>query len=67
MNGLLAIAIDPCYISKAGKKTAHIGTFWSGCVDAMKQGLFILCIILCTQCCKCYDEGEWIAVLHGII
>ena len=27
MNGLLAIAIDPCYISKAGKKTAHIGTF----------------------------------------
>ena len=30
MDGLLAVAIDPCYISKAGKKTAHIGTFWPG-------------------------------------
>ena len=25
----LAIAIDPSYVSKAGKKTAHIGRFWS--------------------------------------
>lgn len=27
MDGLLAIAIDPCYISKTGKKTPHIGRF----------------------------------------
>ena len=27
MDGLLAIAIDPCYISKAGKKIPHIGRF----------------------------------------
>ena len=33
MDGLLAIAIDPCYISKAGKKTPHIGRFWSGCAQ----------------------------------
>ena len=42
MDGLLAVAIDPCYISKAGKKTAHIGTFWSGCAGAMKHGLEIM-------------------------
>ena len=24
MDGLLAVAIDPCYISKAGKKTEHV-------------------------------------------
>lgn len=39
MDGLLAIAIDPCYISKAGKKTPHIGRFWSGCAGAVKHGL----------------------------
>lgn len=38
----LAIAIDPSYVSKAGKKTAHIGRFWSGCVSAVKHGLEIL-------------------------
>ncbi len=27
-----AIAIDPSFISKSGKKTPHIGRFWSGCV-----------------------------------
>ena len=42
MDGLLAVAIDPCYISKAGKKTAHIGTFWSGCAGSMKHGLEIM-------------------------
>ena len=41
MDGLLAIAIDPCYISKAGKKTPHIGRFWSGCAGAVKHGLEI--------------------------
>lgn len=34
----VAIAIDPCYISKAGKKTPGIDWFWSGCAAAMKRG-----------------------------
>ncbi len=38
----IAIAIDPCYISKAGKKTPGIDWFWSGCAAAMKRGLEIL-------------------------
>ncbi len=42
MDGLLAIAIAPCYISKAGKKTPHIGRFWSGCAGAVKHGLEIM-------------------------
>lgn len=37
-----AIAIDPSYISKAGKKTPHIGRFWSGCAQAVKHGLEIM-------------------------
>lgn len=36
------IAIDPSYISKAGKHTPHVGTFWSGCAGATKHGLEIL-------------------------
>jgi hypothetical protein len=42
MDGLLAIAIDPCYISKAGKKTPHVGRFWSGCAGAVRHGLEIM-------------------------
>ena len=42
MDGLLAIAIDPCYISKVGKKTPHIGRFWSGCAGAVKHRLEIM-------------------------
>lgn len=38
----MGIAIDPCYISKAGKKTPYVGTFWSGCAGAAKHGLEIL-------------------------
>lgn len=38
----LAIAIDPSYVSKVGKNTAHIGRFWSGCASAVKHGLEIL-------------------------
>ena len=37
-----AIAIDPSYISKAGKKTPHIGRFWSGCAQSVKHGLEIM-------------------------
>ena len=42
MDGLLAIAIAPCYISKAGKNTPHIGRFWSGYAGAVKHGLEIM-------------------------
>ncbi|MDO4826607.1 MAG: transposase [Bacteroidia bacterium] len=38
----IAIAIDPCYISKSGKKTPGIDWFWSGCAGAIKHGLEIL-------------------------
>lgn len=38
----IALAIDPCYISKSGKKTPGIDWFWSGCAVAMKKGLEIL-------------------------
>ena len=38
----IAIAIDPCFISKSGKKTPGLDWFWSGCASAMKKGLEIL-------------------------
>ena len=38
----IAIAIDPCYIPKSGKKTPGTDWFWSGCASAMKKGLEIL-------------------------
>lgn len=38
----IAIAIDPCFISKSGKKTPGMDWFWSGCAAAMKKGLEIL-------------------------
>jgi hypothetical protein len=38
----LAIAIDPSYVPKAGKKSVHIGRFWSGCASAVKHGLEVL-------------------------
>lgn len=41
-TGRWTIAIDPCFISKAGKKTPHIGQFWSGCAQAVKHGLEIM-------------------------
>ena len=41
-EGRKAIAIDPSYISKAGKKTPHIGRFWSECAGAVKHGLEIM-------------------------
>ena len=41
-QGKWAIAIDPSYISKAGKKTPHIGRFWSGCAQSVKHGLEIM-------------------------
>ena len=41
-QGRWAIAIDPSYISKAGKKTPHIGRFCSGCAQSVKHGLEIM-------------------------
>ena len=38
----IAIAIDPCFISKSGKKTPGLAYFWSGCAKAAKWGLEIL-------------------------
>ncbi len=38
----IAIAIDPCFIPKAGKKTPGVDWFWSGCAGAIKHGLEIL-------------------------
>ena len=35
----IAIAINPCHISKSGKKTPGIDWFWSGCAAAMKKVL----------------------------
>ena len=37
-----AIAIDPSYIPKAGKKTPWIGYFWSGQAQAVKRGFEIM-------------------------
>ncbi|NDV95128.1 transposase, partial [Dysgonomonas sp. 521] len=37
-----AIAIDPSYISKSGKRTPWIGYFWSGCAGVVKRGLEIM-------------------------
>ncbi len=37
-----AIAIDPSYIPKSGKKTPWIGYFWSGQAQAVKRGLEIM-------------------------
>lgn len=37
-----AIAIDPSYLPKSGKKTPWIGYFWSGCAGEYKRGLEIM-------------------------
>ena len=36
-----AIAFDPSYISKSGKKTPGLGWYWSGCAGQAKWGLEI--------------------------
>lgn len=37
-----ALAIDPSYIPKSGKKTPWIGYFWSGCTGEYKRGLELM-------------------------
>lgn len=41
-TGIKAIAIDPSYINKSGKRTPFAGYFWSGVASCMKWGLEIL-------------------------
>jgi hypothetical protein len=40
-SGRYAIAFDPSYISKSGKKTPGLGWYWSGCANQAKWGLEI--------------------------
>lgn len=40
-GGRYAIAFDPSYINKSGKKTPGLGYFWSGCAGKAKWGLEI--------------------------
>lgn len=37
----LILAYDPSYLSKSGKKTPHVGRFWSGQAQAVKRGIEI--------------------------
>ena len=39
INGKTALAFDPSFISKAGKKTPGAGYFWSGCAGKAQWGL----------------------------
>jgi hypothetical protein len=40
-SGRYAIAFDPSYISKSGKKTPGVGWYWSNCANQSKWGLEI--------------------------
>ena len=40
-SGRFAIAFDPSYISKSGKKTPGVGWYWSGCANRAEWGLEI--------------------------
>jgi len=40
-SGRFAIAFDPSYISKSGKKTPGVSWYWSGCAKQAKWGLEI--------------------------
>ncbi len=37
----LILAYDPSYLSKSGKKTPHVGRFWSGTAQKVKRGIEI--------------------------
>ena len=37
-GNLLAIAVDPSFLPKSGKKTSWTGRFWSGVAGEMKRG-----------------------------
>ena len=40
-SGELIMAYDPSWLAKSGKKTPHIGRFWSGTAQAVKRGIEI--------------------------
>jgi len=40
-SGHYAIAFDPSYVNKSGKKTPGVGWYWSGCANRAKWGLEI--------------------------
>ena len=40
-SGRFAIAFDPSYVNKSGKKTPGVGWYWSGCASKAKWGLEI--------------------------
>ena len=40
-SGRYAIAFDPSYVNKSGKKTPGVGWYWSGCASRAKWGLEI--------------------------
>lgn len=40
-SGHFILAYDPSYLPKAGKKTPHVGNFWSGCAGRMCHGMEI--------------------------
>jgi hypothetical protein len=40
-SGRYAIAFDPSYVAKSGKKTPGVGWYWSGCANRAKWGLEI--------------------------
>jgi len=40
-SGHYAIAFDPSYVNKSGKKTPGVGWYWSGCANTSKWGLEI--------------------------
>jgi hypothetical protein len=40
-SGRYAIAFDPGYVSKSGKKNPGVGWYWSGCASRTKWGLDI--------------------------
>ena len=58
-QGRWAIAIDPSYISKAGKKTPHIGRFGSECAQSVKHGLEIMGIGLIDSLMDCQARDKW--------
>ena len=58
-QGRWAIAIDPSYISKADKRTPHIGRFGSGCAQSVKHGLEIMGIGLIDSLMDCQARDKW--------
>ena len=54
-----AIAVDPSYMPKSGKKTPWIGYFWSGCASEYKRRLEIMGIgVIDADNHKCMPLGS---------